>query len=184
MTTQQAPSPTFSICAAWRYLCLSHLGVHVGAVQIDLAAVRVNQVAHFSDVLLKHAKGGGVGEHHGCQISLVFVHLQESSRVHILVMRSGEPSAQTLPDQYQSAFVDLWWPLWSRVAVELKSSHQSLQVCQVSVAVFVHLHHLNLHASHLSAGWVGTVGGLGDKTHLKSRTENRLSDKVRLIRKD
>lgn len=51
------------------------------------------------------------------------------------------------------------------------SSHQSLQVRQVSVAVFVHLHHLNLHASHLSTGWVGTVGGLGDQTHLKSRIE-------------
>lgn len=47
------------------------------------------------------------------------------------------------------------------------SSHQSLQVRQVSVAVFVHLHHLNLHASHLSTGWVGAVGGLGDQTHLK-----------------
>lgn len=89
-----------------RELCLSHLGVHVGAVQIDLAAVRVNQVAHFSDVFLKHAEGGGVGEHHGCQVSLVFVHLQQSSSVHILVMRSGEPSAQTLPDQCQSAFAD------------------------------------------------------------------------------
>lgn len=172
LTAQQPPtSPTFPIFAVWRHLCLSHLGVHVGAVQIDLAAVCVNQVAHFSDVLLKDAEGGGVGEHHGCQISLVFVHLQESSSIHTLVMRSGEPSAQTLPDQYRSAFVDLRWPLWSHVAVALKSSHQSLQVCQVSVAVFVHLHHLNLHASHLSAGWVGTVGGLWDQTHLKSRTE-------------
>lgn len=61
------------------------------------------------------------------------------------------------------------------------SSHQSLQVRQVSVAVFVHLHHLNLHASHLSTGWVGTVGGLGDQTHLKSRIE---ISQGKLIRKN
>lgn len=51
------------------------------------------------------------------------------------------------------------------------SSHQSFEVYQVSVAIFVHLHHLNLHASHLSACWVGTVSGFGDETHLKPRAE-------------
>lgn len=45
-------------------------------------------------------------------------------------------------------------------------SHQVPQVGQVDVAVFVHLHHLDLHAGHLSAGGVGAVGRLGDETHL------------------
>lgn len=53
----------------------------------------------------------------------------------------------------------------------LMSSHQSLEVYQVSVAIFVHLHHLNLHARHLSACWVGTMSRFGDETHLKTRTE-------------
>lgn len=65
-----------------------------------------------------------------------------------------------------------------------RSSHQSLEMCQVSVAIFVHLHHLNLHASHLSACWVGTVGGFGDETHLKPRTEKCQSVSLLLIIKD
>lgn len=54
----------------------SHLSVHVGAVQVDLAAVGVDEITHLPDVLLKHAEGGGVGEHHGCQAGLVFVRLE------------------------------------------------------------------------------------------------------------
>lgn len=47
------------------------------------------------------------------------------------------------------------------------SSHQGPEVRQVDVAVFVHLHHLHLHAGHLSARWVGAVRRLGDQTHLE-----------------
>lgn len=49
------------------------------------------------------------------------------------------------------------------------SSHQGPEVRQVDVAVFVHLHHLHLHAGHLSARWVGAVRRLGDQTHLEGK---------------
>ncbi|MNH90807.1 hypothetical protein D3C73_433520 [compost metagenome] len=39
------------------------LRVHVGAVQIDLTAILVNDVAHLLDGLLVHPVGGGVGHH-------------------------------------------------------------------------------------------------------------------------
>ena len=41
----------------------SNLRVHVGAVQIDLTTVLVNDVAHLLDGLLIHPVGGGVGHH-------------------------------------------------------------------------------------------------------------------------
>lgn len=53
------------------------------------------------------------------------------------------------------------------------SSHQGLQVRQVDVAVFVHLHHLNLHARHLSARWVGAVGRFGDQADLKQQVNHQ-----------
>lgn len=46
-------------------------------------------------------------------------------------------------------------------------SHQDFEVGQVDVAVLVHLHHLNLHASHLSTRWVGAMGRLGNQTDLE-----------------
>lgn len=49
---------------------------------------------------------------------------------------------------------------------ETSYSYQVPQVGQVNVAVLVHLHHLHLHAGHLSAGWVGAVSRLGDETNL------------------
>lgn len=57
-----------------------HLGIHVGAVQVDLAAVGVDEITHLPNVLLEHAEGGGVGEHHGCQAGLVFVHLEREKK--------------------------------------------------------------------------------------------------------
>ena len=39
------------------------LGVHVGAVQVDLAAVLVDQVADLGDGALEDAVGAGVGDH-------------------------------------------------------------------------------------------------------------------------
>ncbi len=41
----------------------SHLGVHVGAVHIDLAAVFVDDVADFNDLFLKDAVGRWIGDH-------------------------------------------------------------------------------------------------------------------------
>lgn len=58
-------------------LSSAHLGVHIGTIQVHLAAVLVNKITHFSDMLLKHAKGGRVGEHHGCQTCLVLIRLEE-----------------------------------------------------------------------------------------------------------
>lgn len=48
-------------------------------------------------------------------------------------------------------------------------AHQSLQMHQIDVAVFVHLHHLDLHAGHLSACWVGAVGRLGNQADLQQK---------------
>ena len=60
------------------------------------------------------------------------------------------------------------------------SSHQSLEVCQVNVAILVHFHHLNFHARHLSAGWVGAVGGFRDQTDLEQQEnyECRRTDSI------
>lgn len=52
-------------------------------------------------------------------------------------------------------------------ATKQLSSHQGFKMGQVDVAIFVHLHYLNLHASHLSTRWVGAMGGLRDQTYLE-----------------
>ncbi len=41
----------------------SHLRVHVGAVEIDLAAMAVHDLADIADMLLEHAMGRGIGDH-------------------------------------------------------------------------------------------------------------------------
>src|SRR5258707_1983491 len=43
----------------------SDLRVHVGAVEIDLSAMAMYDVADLADVLLEHPMDGGIGEHHG-----------------------------------------------------------------------------------------------------------------------
>lgn len=35
----------------------------------------VNEVTHISNLLFKHTIGGRVGDHYGCQVLLVLVHL-------------------------------------------------------------------------------------------------------------
>ena len=61
----------------------------------------------------------------------------------------------------------------ARVTCESKAwsvkPHQGFEVGQVDVPILVHLHHLDLHASHLGAGWVGAVGRLWDQADLGSR---------------
>src|ERR1700674_2959189 len=39
------------------------LRIHVGAVEIDLAAMAMHDVADLADMLLEHAMGRGVGDH-------------------------------------------------------------------------------------------------------------------------
>ena len=44
------------------------LRVHVGAVEIDLSAMAVHDVADIADVLLEHAMRRGIGDHHGGEV--------------------------------------------------------------------------------------------------------------------
>ncbi len=44
------------------------LRIHVGAVEIDLAAMAMHDVADLADVLLEHAVRRGIGDHHGGEI--------------------------------------------------------------------------------------------------------------------
>lgn len=162
----------------------------------------MNEITHFSDVLLKHAKGGGVGEHHGCQTRLVFIHLKERRRFlqaltrlqkqHTvrIKMAAGSHSSSTLlcfrPEITPViAQLYVWTKLFTQdpaavlpnrdslVSIKTRgvrvfsNSHQGPEVRQVDVAIFVHFHHLHLHAGHLSARWVGAVRRLGDQTHLE-----------------
>ena len=46
----------------------THLGIEVGAIEIDLTAVAMDQRANVADALLKHPMGGGVGDHQGGQL--------------------------------------------------------------------------------------------------------------------
>lgn len=73
-----------------------------------------------------------------------------SRRIPLLFWRAGIPP----------------WALKPEGCQYFSSSHQGPEVRQVDVAVFVHLHHLHLHAGHLSTRWVGAVRRLGDQTHL------------------
>jgi hypothetical protein len=41
----------------------AHLGVHVRAVQVNLAPMRVHNVANFADGSFKDAVRGGIGHH-------------------------------------------------------------------------------------------------------------------------
>ena len=49
----------------------SHLGVHVGAVHVDLCAAGVDDAADFHDFRLEDAVRGGVGYHQGGEFILV-----------------------------------------------------------------------------------------------------------------
>jgi hypothetical protein len=53
----------------------AHLGVHVGAVHVDLAAVGVDDAADLVHALLVHAVRGGVGDHERRQVGLVLLRL-------------------------------------------------------------------------------------------------------------
>ena len=51
------------------------LRVHVGAVEIDLSAMAVNDVADIADVLLEHAMRRGIGDHHGGEVFRMLLRL-------------------------------------------------------------------------------------------------------------
>ena len=42
----------------------AHQGIHIGTVDIDAAAVAMDDLAEFADLRLKHAMGAGIGDHH------------------------------------------------------------------------------------------------------------------------
>src|SRR6476659_11505659 len=44
------------------------LRIHVGAVEIDLSAMAVNDVADIADMFLEHAMRRGVGDHDGGKV--------------------------------------------------------------------------------------------------------------------
>src|SRR6202163_3187020 len=54
-----------AVIAGPRQPCLR---VHVGAVEIDLPAMLMHDLADLADMLLEHAVGGGIGDHHGGEI--------------------------------------------------------------------------------------------------------------------
>ncbi len=46
----------------------AHLRVQVGAVEIDLSAMAMHDVADLANMLLEHAVGGGIGDHDSGEI--------------------------------------------------------------------------------------------------------------------
>ena len=53
------------ICAEIREVNQAYLGVHIGAVEIDLAAICVHDLADLLDVLFKNTMRRWVGDHDG-----------------------------------------------------------------------------------------------------------------------
>ena len=51
------------------------LRIQVGAVEIDLPAMGVHDVADLADVLLEHAMRGGIGDHQGGEVLRVLFRL-------------------------------------------------------------------------------------------------------------
>jgi hypothetical protein len=49
----------------------SDLGVHVGAIHVNLAAIVVDDAANFGDGFLEDAVGRGIGDHEGGEVVLV-----------------------------------------------------------------------------------------------------------------
>ena len=59
--------------------------VHVGAVDVNLAAVRVDDLAQFLDAFFKHAVGRRVGDHHASQVGAVFSAFRFRPPVHVAI---------------------------------------------------------------------------------------------------
>ena len=67
------------------------LGVHVGAVHVNLAAVFVDDIADVFDARFEHAMRAGVGDHDGGEIFLVlFCLFLQVGHVDIAVIVAGD----------------------------------------------------------------------------------------------
>ena len=67
------------------------LGVEVGAVEIDLAAMGVDDAADVADLLLEHAVGGRIGDHDGGELVGMLLRLcLQIGDVHIAVVAAGD----------------------------------------------------------------------------------------------
>ena len=67
------------------------LGVEVGAVHIDLAAVGVNDLAYLLDCFLEHPMRGGIGHHQSCQIIFVRFGLgAEVGKINVALLVTGD----------------------------------------------------------------------------------------------
>ena len=63
------------------------LGVHVGAIHVDLTAVGMNDAANFGNLLFKDAVGGGVSDHERGQVGAVLFGLgAQIGQVHIAIL--------------------------------------------------------------------------------------------------
>ena len=51
------------VCAHVAWSAKSDLGIHVGAIHINLAAIFVDDLAHFVNCFLEYSVGGWVGHH-------------------------------------------------------------------------------------------------------------------------
>src|SRR3979411_1324956 len=52
------------------------LRIHVGAIEIDLSAMAMHDLANLAYVLLEHAMGRGIGDHHSGEILAVLLSLR------------------------------------------------------------------------------------------------------------
>ena len=72
-------------------LCQSEQGVEVGAVDVDLTAVAVDEVAHVADALLVHPVRRGVGHHdRGQAVSLCLTLVTEVTKIDPAVIECGD----------------------------------------------------------------------------------------------
>ena len=75
----------------------ANLGIHVGAIHVDLPAVFVDDSADFQDALLKDAMRGGISHHHGAQRFFVRSALARRSAISILPDSSQSTTTTSKP---------------------------------------------------------------------------------------
>ena len=72
-------------------------GVEVGAVDVHLAAVLVDEVADLRDALLEHPVGGRVGDHERGEVGAVLVTLASRSSTSTLPSSSQATTTTRIP---------------------------------------------------------------------------------------
>ena len=66
------------------------LGIHIGAVQVDLPPMRMHDLAHSANVFFKHSMRRGIGNHHGGQAASMLGRLRlKISKIHIAPLIAG-----------------------------------------------------------------------------------------------